>query len=160
LAQENANTCQSEDQLNTGNGDHEQGKPNDASDDSNNPALAFHQRPLRRQRGQRLAWVRQIGAYFLQNTGARKGRTRQGSGTNSVLSLRCGSRSWTDLTLLTTSQPRHQYGVVGSFNASTGLIVTVNFSNTTRFRGLNLLEGGVLRYAKPGVWIVRTGLCT
>jgi hypothetical protein len=48
------------------------------------------------------------------------------------------------LTLLAIPQPRHQNGVVGSFNASSSLIVTVNFGDTTRFRGLNLLKSGVL----------------
>jgi hypothetical protein len=48
------------------------------------------------------------------------------------------------LTLLAIPQPRHQNGVVGSFNASSSLIVTVNFSDTTSFRGLNLLKSGVL----------------
>jgi hypothetical protein len=48
------------------------------------------------------------------------------------------------LTLLAIPQPRHQNGVVSSFNTSSSLIVTVNFSNTTSFRGLNLLKGGVL----------------
>jgi hypothetical protein len=48
------------------------------------------------------------------------------------------------LTLLAIPQPRHQNGVVGSFNASSSLIVTINFSNTTSFGGLNLLKSGVL----------------
>jgi hypothetical protein len=72
--------------------------------------------------------------------------------------LRRGSRCWADLTFLTSSQPGHQNSVVGSFNTSTGLIVTVNISDTPGFSRLNLLKGCVLTKAKPGIWIFRTGL--
>jgi hypothetical protein len=60
--------------------------------------------------------------------------------------------------LLTSSQPGHQNSVVGSFNTGTGLIVTVNISDTTGFSRLDLLKGGVLTKAKPGIRIFRTGL--